>query len=87
MGTMQVSPAATSISVPRLFTVGRDALTTRHIESLEERSFRQEIRAESYEWIWSYWIERAGDVGHDVFNELAKVIITKGYDVPGYTPY
>lgn len=52
-----------------------------------ERSFRKEIRAKSYEWIWSYWIERAGDVGPDAFNELAKVIIAKGYDVPGYTPY
>ena len=50
-------------------------------------AFRQEIVERSYEAIWKPWIDRAGPQGADAFNELAKIIIAKGYEVPGYTPH
>lgn len=52
-----------------------------------ESSFREEIRAKSYEWLWKPWIDRAGPQGEEAFNELATILVAKGYDVPGYTPY
>jgi len=47
--------------------------------------FRQEMVESSYEWIWKPWIDRAGPEGAEAFNEVAKIIIAKGYEVPGYT--
>jgi len=47
--------------------------------------FRQEIVERSYEGIWKPWIDRAGPEGAEAFNEIAKIIIAKGYEVPGYT--
>ena len=49
------------------------------------KDFREEIVAASYEGIWKPWIDRAGPEGAEAFNEVAKVIIAKGYEVPGYT--
>ena len=49
------------------------------------KDFREEIVAGSYEAIWKPWIDRAGPEGAEAFNEVAKVIIAKGYEVPGYT--
>jgi TRAP-type C4-dicarboxylate transport system substrate-binding protein len=50
-------------------------------------AFREEITAKSYEWMWKGWIERSGPGAEEAFNEVAKVIIAAGYDVPGYTPF
>jgi TRAP-type C4-dicarboxylate transport system substrate-binding protein len=47
--------------------------------------FRQEIVEASYEAIWKPWLDRAGPEGAEAFNEVAKIIIAKGYEVPGYT--
>ena len=52
-----------------------------------ESSFREAIRAKSYEGLWKPWIDRAGPQGEEAFNEVAKIINAKGYDVPGYTPH
>ena len=52
-----------------------------------EPAIREEIRAKSYEAIWKHWVERTGAGGKEAFNEISKVIIAAGYDVPGYTPY
>jgi TRAP-type transport system periplasmic protein len=50
------------------------------------KAFFKEIRDKSYEAIWKPWIERSGSEGAAAFNEIAKLIIKLGYDVPGYTP-
>lgn len=49
-------------------------------------NFREEVRNKSYEAIWKPWIEGAGPSGTEAFNEVAKLLIEKGYTVPGYTP-
>lgn len=46
--------------------------------------FWSEIRDKSYEGIWKPWIERMGPQGEEAFNNIAKIIIEKGYTVPGY---
>ncbi len=48
------------------------------------KKFFSEIRAKSYEGIWKHWIERSGEEGAAAFNEVAKMIVELGYDVPGY---
>lgn len=50
------------------------------------KAFFKEVREKSYEAIWKPWIERSGEEGAAAFNEVAKLIIDLGYDVPGYTP-
>lgn len=49
------------------------------------KKFFEEIRAKSYEAIWKPWIERSGPEGAQAFNEVAKLLIEMGHDVPGYT--
>lgn len=48
------------------------------------KKFFEEIRAKSYEAIWKHWIDRSGEEGAAAFNEVAKMIVDLGYDVPGY---
>jgi TRAP-type C4-dicarboxylate transport system substrate-binding protein len=48
------------------------------------KKFFSEIRDKSYEAIWKKWIDRSGEDGADAFNEVAKMIVDLGYDVPGY---
>jgi TRAP-type C4-dicarboxylate transport system substrate-binding protein len=50
------------------------------------KDFWKEVRTKSYEAIWKPWIERSGPGGAAAFDEVAKVLINLGYDVPGYTP-
>jgi len=50
-------------------------------------ALRQEILNKAYDNIWKPWIERAGPEGADAFNQVAKVLIASGREVPGYTPY
>ncbi len=50
------------------------------------KEFFEEIREKSYEAIWKPWLDRSGEEGAKAFNEVAKLIIEMGYDVPGYTP-
>ena len=47
-------------------------------------TFWNEIRDRSYEAIWKPWIERMGPQGEEAFNNIAKIIIERGYTVPGY---
>ena len=49
--------------------------------------FREQVRSRAYEGIWKPWMERGGPATEESFNELAKLLIAKGHDVPGYTPY
>ena len=48
------------------------------------KKFFGEIRDKSYEAIWKNWIDRSGEEGAAAFNEVAKMIVDLGYDVPGY---
>jgi len=59
-----------------------EGITARSISS----TFREEIRAASYEGIWKPWIDRAGQQGAEAFGEVAKLLIDMGYEVPGYNP-
>lgn len=49
------------------------------------KKFYKEVRAKSYDGIWKKWIDRSGPEGAAAFDEIAKMIIDLGYDVPGYT--
>jgi hypothetical protein len=49
--------------------------------------FREQVRNRAYEEIWKPWMERGGPATEESFNEVAKLLIAKGYEVPGYTPY
>lgn len=48
--------------------------------------FFKEIRDKSYEAIWKPWIKRSGPEGAAAFNEIAKLIVKLGHDIPGYVP-
>jgi len=50
-------------------------------------AFREEITSKAYEGIWKPWMDRVGPEGADAFNEVAKILIDKGFEVPGYTPH
>ncbi|SMC39013.1 TRAP-type C4-dicarboxylate transport system, substrate-binding protein [Desulfocicer vacuolatum DSM 3385] len=50
------------------------------------KGFFKEVREKSYEAIWKPWIKRSGPEGAAAFDEVAKLIIDLGYDVPGYKP-
>jgi len=50
------------------------------------KEFFNAVREKSYEAIWKPWIERSGPEGAAAFDEVAKLIIELGYEVPGYTP-
>ena len=49
--------------------------------------FWEEVRGRCFDAIWKPWIDRAGPMGADAFNEIAKRLISDGYTVPNYTPY
>lgn len=50
------------------------------------KAFFDDVRKKSYDAIWKPWIERSGSEGAAAFDEVARLIIDLGYDVPGYTP-
>lgn len=49
------------------------------------KDLRREIVNRSYEGIWKPWIERCGEGGQEVFDEVSKILIDEGFNVPAPT--
>ena len=48
------------------------------------KGLRKEIVDKSYEAIWKPWIERCGEGGEEVFEGVADILRSEGFEIPIY---
>lgn len=93
---LQEALMATMKSMTDWYMSGDVLLTLRSLETALYReqitvgpfpnAWREQLRAQAFEKIGKPEIDKAGPKGWEIFDKMAKIIISAGYTVPGYTP-
>ena len=77
-GSLQVNMVDSQL-VKSMFELGTTVTTI-------PQDWREELRADAYNFSWKPLLDDAGPAGWEMFDVIAKILISEGYEVPGYTP-